>query len=212
MDAYTGVAVFSLLVCLVSLTHHLYRLVSFGRPKDYSKQKSDTSAAIRYAYTGAMNPFKKESAFLHLPTYTAGIIYHLGTFLSISLFVLFLFKIEPFGWLRWIIIGFLILSGLSGFAILIKRVTKKQLRALSNPDDYISNFLVTVVHLLTAFTLINVRLFPSYFILVSILLLYLPLGKLKHTVYFFAARYHLGLFYGWRGVWPPNNSKKQWRI
>jgi len=103
------------------------------------------------------------------------------------------------------IAGFLIISGLSGMAILIKRMTKKELRTLSNPDDYISNLLVTLVQLMTASVLLNVRLFPVYFILVSIFLLYLPLGKLKHTLYFFAARYHLGLFYGWRGVWPPKS-------
>ena len=34
------------------------------------------------------------------------------------------------------------------------------------------------------------------------LFFYLPLGKLKHLVYFFAARYQLGIFYGRRGVWP----------
>jgi len=149
-----------------------------------------------------MSPKKKESANLHIPTYIAGLLYHLGTFLSILLFILFLFKIEPFGYLRTVIIGFLIITGICGFGILIKRISKKELRSLSNPDDYISNLLVTIFQLMTALTLYNVRLFPLYFIVVSILLLYLPLGKLKHTVYFFAARYHLGFFYGWRGVWP----------
>ena len=203
MNAYMVLAVFSLMICLGSLGYHFFRLIRLGKPKEYSKQMGNTSAAIRYAYTGAMNPAKKESAFLNLPTYTAGILYHLGTFLSLFLFILFLFKIEPFGLIRWMIAGFLIISGLSGMAILIKRMTKKELRALSNPDDFISNLLVTLVQLMTASVLLNVRLFPAYFILVSIFLLYLPLGKLKHTLYFFAARYHLGLFYGWRGVWPP---------
>lgn len=206
MNIYLSLAVFSLLVCIVSLIYHLIRLIRYGKPKDYSQERGDTRSAIMYAYTGAMNPMKKESAFMHLPTYTAGILYHLGTFLSIFLFVLFLFKLEPFGWLRWAIVGFLILSGISGFGILVKRISKQQLRALSNPDDYISNFLVTLFQLVTALTLYQVRYFPLYFIIASILLLYLPLGKLKHTVYFFAARYHLGYFFGWRGVWPPKQS------
>jgi hypothetical protein len=38
-------------------------------------------------------------------------------------------------------------------------------------------------------------------------MLYIPAGKLRHTVYFFAARYHLGYFFGWRGVWPPGKVK-----
>jgi nitrate reductase gamma subunit len=207
MNAYRILAAISLSICMISLGYHFYRLVRFGRPNDYSKKIGDTSAAIQYAFTGAMSPLKKESALLHLPTYTAGIIYHLGSFLSILLLVLFLFKLEPFGWQRWLIIGFLLLTSINGLAIFIKRIVKKELRALSNPDDYISNFLVTAVHILTAITLSNVRLFPAYFILISILLLYMPLGKLKHPIYFFAARYYLGLFYGWRGVWPPNNPE-----
>ena len=42
----------------------------------------------------------------------------------------------------------------------------------------------------------------TYYIITTILLLYMPVGKLKHLVYYFSARYHLGFFYGWRNVWP----------
>lgn len=203
MNWYIGFAYISLAICLLSCLYHLIRLISLGKPTDYSKKRGNVGAATRYSFTGAMSPLKKESAYLHLPTYTAGLLYHIGTFLSISLFVLFLFKVEPHGWLRWAIIGVLAITGLSGVGILIKRIIKKELRTLSNPDDFISNFLVTVFQFITGMVLYNGLLFPVYFIVVGILMLYLPLGKLKHTIYFFAARYHLGFFYGWRGVWPP---------
>lgn len=203
MNWYLGLTYFSLTVCLFSCVYHAIKLISLGKPQDYSQKKGNIATATQYAFTGAMSPLKKESAYLHLPTYTAGLLYHLGTFLSIFLFILFLFKVEPQGLLRWIIIGALIVSGLSGLGILLKRMAKKDLRFLSNPDDYISNLLVTVFQLMTALVLFNGLYFPAYFVMASILLLYLPLGKLKHTIYFFAARYHLGFFYGWRGVWPP---------
>ncbi len=202
MNGLMWFSVCSLAICLISCFYHFIRLVRYGKPKDYSHKRGNIGAATIYSFTGAMSPKKKESAYLHLPTYTAGLLYHLGTFLSILLFILFLFKIEPYGYLRTVTFGFLLITGISGLGILIKRISKKELRSLSNPDDYISNFLVTVFQLMTALTLYNVSLFPIYFIVVSILLLYLPLGKLRHTVYFFAARYHLGFFYGWRGVWP----------
>jgi hypothetical protein len=203
MNWYIAITYISLTICLLSCLYHLLRLIQLGKPKDYSQKRGDITASITYALTGAMSPKKKESAYLHLPTYTAGLFYHLGTFLSILLFFLFLFKVVPQGGLKWAIIGFLILTGLSGLAIFIKRIAKKELRALSNPDDFISNALVTLFQLVTALVLYNGYYLPVYFILVSVLLLYLPLGKLKHTIYFFAARYHLGYFYGWRGVWPP---------
>lgn len=203
MNLYFWFAIGALTLCLVSLLYHLVRLVNKGKPTDYSKQMGDVKTAISYSYTGAMSPTKKESAFLYLPTYTAGILYHLGTFLSIFFFFLFLFNIIPTGILSLIAAAFLAITGLSGLGILIKRMTKQELRALSNPDDYISNLLVTILQFATAYVLYSGHILPLYFIVAGILLLYLPLGKLKHTIYFFAARYHLGFFFGWRGVWPP---------
>jgi nitrate reductase gamma subunit len=99
-------------------------------------------------------------------------------------------------------------AGISGLAILVKRISKHELRSLSNPDDYISNILVTAFQLVSTLALIIPAYAPVYFIVASMLLLYFPLGKLKHAVYFFAARYHLGFFYGWRNVWPPKPIKK----
>jgi len=203
MNSYMLFSLLSFALCFISLLYHLIRLVKLGKPQDFSSPLGNVGPAIRFAFTKAMNPLKKESAFLHLPTYTAGIFYHLGTFLSLFIFGLFLFNVEPFGILRWLFIGFLMASGFNGIGILVKRTVKKELRSLSNPDDFISNILVTSLQLITAFTLFDNRLLPVYFILVSVFFLYIPVGKLKHTVYFFAARYHLGFFYGWRGVWPP---------
>ena len=156
-----------------------------------------------YAFSGAMSPTRKESAFLHIPTYIAGIFYHLGTFVSIFVFFFFLAQIAINEPIAQFIAGFLAIAVLCGFGILIKRMVIKRLRTLSNPDDYISNLLVTFFQLLTAAVLLHENWQPAYYIIVSILLVYIPLGKLKHAVYFFAARYHLGYFYGWRGVWPP---------
>ena len=206
MHWYHWLALAALAICLGSLLFHTIRLVRLGKPKDYSSPTGNPSSAIPYSFTGAMSPTKKESAFLYLPTYTAGIFYHLGTFLSIFLFVMLLFQFQFNGWIAWGIFGFLMISGLSGLGILIKRMMKPQMRSLSNPDDYISNFLVTLFQFISAFTIINPTLGPVYFITVSILLFYIPLSKLKHTIYFFAARYHLGYFFGWRNVWPPKQT------
>jgi len=95
-----------------------------------------------------------------------------------------------------------------GIGILIKRLLKKGLRDLSNPDDYLSNLLVTGFQLMTGIVLLWNQAYPAYFILSSLLLLYFPLSKLKHAIYFFAARYHLGFFFGWRGIWPPKKLER----
>jgi len=203
MEWYQWLAFASLIICVGSLLFHFFRLIRLGNPKDFSTPLGSPKSAMGYAYTGSMSPTKKESAFLHLPTYTAGIFYHLGTFLSIFLFFMLLFNFKTEGWITWAFSFCLMISGISGFGILIKRIVKPQMRSLSNNDDYFSNLLVTIFHFLTISAILNSAMQPVYFVSASLLLLYIPVGKLKHTLYFFAARYQLGFFYGWRGVWPP---------
>jgi hypothetical protein len=203
MSWFIILSLVSLAVCLTACLYHGIRIVALGKPIDFSEPAGKIAPAVAYSFTGAMSPRKKESAFLHLPTYTAGIIFHLGTFLSIALFICILVNMPISGTLSMILTSFLILSAFCGIGILIKRIVKKELQALSNPDDYISNLLVTGFQFATVVYL-NFHT-PVYFILASALMLYLPIGKLKHTIYFFAARYHLGFFFGRRNVWPPQN-------
>lgn len=202
MTLYKIISIAALLICFLTLAFHLIRLIRLGLPKDYSKKKGDLNKAIPYSFTGAMNPLIKESAYLHLPTYTAGILYHSGTFICLVLYFLFLADTGFSKTIQLILICVLAITSLSGLGILIKRITIKKLNHLSNPDDYISNLLVTVFQILTLIVLIKESYFAYYFVFAGLLFLYLPVGKLKHSLYFFAARYHLGLFYGWRGIWP----------
>jgi hypothetical protein len=97
-------------------------------------------------------------------------------------------------------------SAMSGIGILVKRITLEKVRSLSNMDDYLSNTLVTLFQIATFCVLWSEGFFGFYCISVSLLLLYIPVGKLKHVLYFFAARYQLGIFYGWRGIWPLRKS------
>ncbi|MBW6459327.1 MAG: hypothetical protein K0B08_02035 [Bacteroidales bacterium] len=210
MDWYQWMALAALGFCLVLCLYHFFRLIRLGKPVDYSSPAGNIAQGVKYAFTGAMDPRWKESARLHLPTYTAGLFYHTGTFLSILLFFPVVFGYMPQGWLASIISAFLFISAFSGTAILIKRMIRKELRSLSNPDDFISNLLVTLFQFLTLLVILlpllhsySPTVLPSYYLIFTLLMLYLPLGKLRHVVYFFAARYHLGNFYGRRGVWPP---------
>lgn len=190
-------------LCLIGCLFHVIRLIRLGRPLDYSPQAGPVAPSVIYSFTGAMHPLRKESAFLHLPTYTAGIVYHLGTFLSIPIFFTFLAQIALPMFILYTSSATLTFSVISGTTILFKRFLKKGLRELSNPDDYLSNLLVTLFQAMTALTCFISQLIPVYFVITGILLLYIPIGKLRHAIYFFSSRYHLGFFFGWRGVWPP---------
>ena len=200
---YHFIALVSLGAGLGMCLYHFFRLISPGKPIDYSTPLGSVSKAVRYSFIGAMSPVKKESAFLHLPTYIAGIIFHLGTFLSILLFFPLILGISFSNWFAIIVSLFLLVSSGFGLGLFFKRIIKKGLRNLSNPDDYISNALVTLFQLMTIFVLYLHSFIPAYFILSGLFWIYIPLGKLKHVIYFFAARLQLGYFFGWRGVWPP---------
>jgi len=203
MEWYLIFALVAFFICTSALLYHLFRIISLGNPRDLSQPTGNPRKAMPYAFVGAMNPTKKESAFLYLPTYTAGIIYHVGTFSALALFFIVIFGVNLPPTLSLILSGFFTISGLFGFGILIKRILKSQMRELSNPDDYISNLLVSIFQWASAGVLLSDTLIPAFLLIAGILFLYIPVGKLKHTVYFFAARYHLGFYYGRRGVWPP---------
>ncbi len=209
-------AIGSLAFCLASCLFHFFRLIRRGKPVDYARPAGNASKGVAYAFTGAMDPRKKESAFLHLPTYAAGLAYHSGTFLSLLLFVPVIGNFFPTGWPALLAGGWLAISFLCGLGILLKRMVKKELSSLSSPDDYISNILVTLFQAASILVMWSIfrpegavagMSFPLYYLTFSVLMLYIPAGKLRHLVYFFAARYHLGYFFGTRGTWPPASSK-----
>ena len=211
MHWYQYMALGCLVVCFAACLWHFFRLIHLGKPKDLSPKSGNIAKAEVYSYTMAMLPNEKESAYLHIPTFTAGIFFHIGTFISLALFIFFFFAdTELFR--QWLALAILMLfmlfmlifGALSGFILFLKRIFSKKLRALSTLDDFLSNFLTTLFQLFTGFYLIFGDLFAVYYyVSASILLLYMPIGKLRHVVYFFAARYQLGFFYGWRNSWPP---------
>lgn len=209
MGWYFWITIIAACLFLGWLFFNLIKLTLSGLPEDLSIPAGDVNKGIRYSFTGAMSPVKKESANLHLPTYLAGLCYHLGTFLSLGLSPVIISGIViPFT-LSLIIGSMIIISVGCGTGILIKRIIKEELRHFSTPDDYLSNILVTLFQIFTLILLIRGSAYTAYFIILSLLLIYIPISKLKHLLFFFAARIHLGNFFGRRGVWPPvNNIKK----
>ena len=207
------IAIAAACFCLCGLFLHLIHIVRLGKPNDLSEKSGDTTKGIVYANTTAMLPQNKESAYLHLPGYAAGMLFHIGIFTS---FLVFLLSFFPFfnRWievstLRLIIAAVLAVTCLSGYILLFRRILSKDLKGLSTPDDFISNALTSTFQLFTILHLVwptNGVVTALYYIACALLFVYMPFGKLRHAVYYFAARYHLGFFYGWRNVWPKHED------
>jgi hypothetical protein len=204
---YHWIAITSLIFSVALFSYKFARLMVLGGPEDLSVSSGNVSKGVVYSFTKAMAPGAKESAYLHMPTYAGGIMYHLGTFLSLGLFIILIAGFPSLdSMLKYIFSAFLFISFFAGLAILIKRIVNKDLKSLSGPDDYISNVLTSLIQLMTAVYLLSPGTETFYYLSVSLFFIWLPLGKTKHLLYFFFARYHLGFFYGWRGTWPQKSE------
>lgn len=211
---YLWFALAAFICCIVAFLGRFIHLLRLGAPKDLSKPSGKVSDGVCYSCTTAMLPQNKESAYLHLPTYTAGIFFHIGNFLalatSIWLFIAFILKVWPSDDVNDIVkfvhisISIIfVVSSICGISILSKRIIKKELREISSFDDYFSNIICTLMQIFTVIFLFVPSFAPFYFLMVSLVYLWMPVGKIRHLLFFFMARYHLGFFYGRRGVWPP---------
>ncbi|MCP4415072.1 MAG: hypothetical protein GY805_00520 [Chloroflexi bacterium] len=165
----------------------------------FSPAKGSPRRGILYSLTFSMLPWKKDSTRRHPWTYAAGMGMHLGLFLTI----VFALGRRFWAWPDWIVLIFGVIASIgfvSAMGLFIKRNVKPYMRPISNPDDYISNFIVQLYLLgggLTAF-------FPEFVGLwrlgAILLLFYVPLGKIYHMFLFFVSRILFGLQFGRRGV------------
>ena len=122
-------------------------------------------------------PAAKESAREHLPTWFAGVGYHLGIFAGLGYLALLLVGVEPDGILRR---GFqvpLLAGALCGTGLLAKRAFTPRLRGLSCPDDFLSNLLATAFVALACARTISLRLDAVFLAETMLLFLWVPLGK-----------------------------------
>jgi len=187
------------------------RIAASARTFDPSTPRGNAWAGVAYSFTGAMSPLKKESARRHMPTYLLGLFFHGGVFFAFAWLVALFFDTRAPIVLTKISALVLGATALCGAALLVKRIVKADLRGLSCPDDYFSNILVVGFQVMTAAALVESSFTGALFVYAAALLLYIPLGKLRHAIYFPMTRMYLGAFFGKRGVWGAKRGG-QWEI
>jgi nitrate reductase gamma subunit len=198
-------AAFGLMV--VSMAVLIRKTFSFGRREFYAGANGNVKRGIAYAFGRGMMPWEKESAGKHLPSYIAGILYHTGIFAAFFLLFCFLIGVPLPRFLLILVRLGLAAGAVCGLALLLKRFVSPHLRAVSCTDDFAANLVVdafVTLALLYTVGAVSAALFLAASILV---LLYIPVGKLRHCVFFFYVRLLFGLFYGRRSVFPPASHK-----
>jgi hypothetical protein len=88
------------------------------------------------------------------------------------------------------------------------RIVERNLRGLSTPDDHFAVWLLTVFMVAAALAVWNVTFLIPFYIISAIMLVYLPMGKIRHCLYFFFSRIFFGKFFGRRAVFPHPETVK----
>ena len=162
--------------------------------------------AIGYSYGLPVLPWKTESQRKHWVVYLEFALLHLGVAVAIGVTL-----VMPWGHQHLavpavthalqVVFG---LGTVLGLSRLLRRITRPLVRSISSPDDYFSTALLTT-WMFSGFLAApqTSELWLSvYFAVATILLVYLPFGKISHYVYWFFVRYYAGLHFGHRGVYP----------
>lgn len=191
--------------CAVALSFQLIRAKAYGTRTLFAPAAGNAAAGIRYAFTGALSPRAKESAREHPLAWAAGMAYHVGLFSSLACLGLPASQ-APFAPQRFLALPCL-LGATCGLGLLVKRSLHPELRGLSVPDDFLSNLLASGMALLAALQAFIPSLHAAFLVSGILVLVYAPLGKLRHMVFFFRSRTHLGAFFGRRGSFPPNHPE-----
>jgi len=202
--------IISFFICTISLCILVLKTLFFGKKPLHSEPQGVGNKGIIYAFGKGMMPWEKESAARHLPTYIAGILYHSGIFAGLFYILLIVTPFFP-GLFLINALRILMLCGIvCGVALFLKRIFKTTLKNISCPDDFASNILVD---LFLFFALIDtfISSVRSVFLFAAILmLLYIPVGKIRHCFFFFYSRILFGLFYGRRGILP--QKQRQFKV
>jgi hypothetical protein len=162
---------------------------------------------VAYAFTLGMAPWEKESTRIHRVSYIRGVLLHVGIFVSLVLLVLSLFVSHLWPPLRVLAIVVTGVGAVAGLSASLWRFIGRIERRLSYPDDYASVIVVSGFVALTFWWLIVPSIQPWWYLLSSLMLLYIPFSKIRHFVYFFFTRFFFGDHFGRRGVLPPAHTR-----
>lgn len=191
-------AIFGLLGIYVRYTETKRRAL----PGDYSPIKGDIPGGIRYAFTTGMMPWAKESTRIHMLAYLRGIGFHVGIFAAIGAVILSPWweVLPPF--LFWTLFWVLVIGAALGAAGGLMRLAEHNLRGLSLPDDHFAVWLTTLFIETTGLAILNEAFMIPMYIVSAVTFVYVPLGKIRHCLYFFFSRFFFGKFFGRRAVFP----------
>ena len=192
----------------VTLVFQVIRARGGGRT-DFSDSKGNPRRGIAYYFTVAMIPTHKESASKHPLEFSIGMLMHVGVIASLVTVLLFLVRTDAVGGFLLFARPVILLALIAGLLLLVRRTRSKSLRAMTSPDDFIAIIATCGLLALASLADLGPGLAIAFLLYTAVLCVYVPLGKLRHAIFFFAARAEYGRRLGHRGVYPPPAAKGQ---
>lgn len=190
----------SIALCLMGLALHMRTSLGRRGASVESPPKGSWKQGVAYAFTLGMAPWAKESARLHLWAYLRGITFHLGVFTALGVLLAYLFDLPPDGILATAGLVLTGIGGLAGILAVVARVADPKERAVNFADDYAAVAIVTLFVVAAFLLLVHWIQPPPFFLIASIMLLYIPFSKIRHSIYFFFCRFFFGRKFGRRGI------------
>ena len=179
-----------------------------GGRRDYSRRAGNPLRGMVYNFTVAMTPGHKESVSRHPGKFALGMLMHAGTVVALLNVLVLAIRGDAGAWMLKIDWPLSALGLVCGLVLMIRRATNPVMRGISVPDDGLAiaaTCLLLLLALLASFVAGAATWLMAYAVA---LFVYLPLGKLRHALFFFIARGDYGRRLGYRGVYPPAAETK----
>lgn len=208
----------ALLVFVGGMSYRLIRVVFLGWQRDRVPAKGSKAGGVATSFLKGILiwpfiPWVKRTFNRNPITYLAGGLFHLSLFVVIFLgtaHMLVWKSLLGFGWptLALPIVDWLAAVGIVAMvALLINRLVNPVLRLISGPAEWL-NWLIVFVPMLTGYIMTHHLWFPYetlfslHMLSVDILLIWIPLSRISHFMFYFFSRTIHGQEFGKRAVRP----------
>lgn len=200
----------ALVIFVIGLLTRLISILMFRRKTDHAPARGGSwGPGLRTVFTRSL-PIP-EMVRLSPVVYWGGMIFHVGLFVVIVLFVPHILVIDAYLGLSWpglpsgVIDAVTIATLVALIAVGVSRWRHPVRRFLSGPEDWIT-WGLTVLPLLTGWMAVNRLLLPYdamlavHILSVEALLIAFPFTKLMHAVTLFFSRWYTGAIAGRKGA------------
>ncbi len=194
--------IYALIFMAIVYCIRLVWIFRFRLVRDQAQPSGSGLEGAAMAMTTMFRPWSMETTRQGFWQWLEFAVFHIG--IAVMIITSFIIPLAPH-WLTSPVITLIIISQVlalaAGILRLIKRVREPKMRVISSPDDYFSLIAVNVLFITCILAILNVPLgYEAYFILLAIIIAYVPFSKISHYIYYPIARYFYGSYLGRRGI------------